>query len=131
MWCYFRVLLGRALTIERSNELCDCESVTLTFDRSTAEALLLVCPLYLVSKPKKCHPQLQPPSWWRFGLRQPGSHDCFSVRWRCEFGATWVDLNLGPLSIYLFTVRPPADGTSRKCGLDRWGFRNKYVLRYL
>jgi hypothetical protein len=51
MWCYFRVLLGRALTIERSNELCDCESVTLTFDRSTAEALLLVCPLYLVSKP--------------------------------------------------------------------------------
>jgi hypothetical protein len=77
MWCYFHMLLGRALTIKRFDELCDCKSVTPTIDRSTAEAFLLICPLCLLSKPKKHQPYLRLPGWRRLGLWQYGGHDSF------------------------------------------------------
>jgi hypothetical protein len=99
--------LGRVFTIEHSDKLHDCESVTphlrsLNRRSLAIEALLFVCPLYLVSEPKKCHIRLRPPGWWRFGLRQLGGHDCFLVRRRHKFGATWADFDLGLLSLLSF-----------------------------
>jgi hypothetical protein len=73
--------LGKASTVGCSGELHECESITPTFNHSTVEASCLVCPSCLASKPKKSHPRLRPPGWWRFRLRQPGGPNCISIRW--------------------------------------------------
>jgi hypothetical protein len=45
--------------VEHFDKLCDRESITLTFDCSTAKALLLFCSLCLASQLKKGHPRLR------------------------------------------------------------------------
>jgi hypothetical protein len=100
------MLLGRASTVEHSDELCDCKSVTPTFDHSTIEALLSICPLCLLGKPKKHQPPpptpLGPPGWWSLGFINLVVMIVFSVRWRFGFSATWADFNFGLLGLIPF-----------------------------
>jgi hypothetical protein len=103
--------------------LHDCESVTPTFDRSTVEALLveallLVCPLHLVSEIKK----IATPTFDRsVGRGLNFGNLVVMIVFRFNGGISF-ELS-GPILIWArstfchFTIHPPTDGTSEESEL--------------
>jgi hypothetical protein len=110
--------LGNDLTVECSDNLHDCESVTPTFDRSTAEAFFLFYNLCLASEPKNITTAFNHPIGGGWSFDNLAVLIVFLVRRRHKFGAAWADFNLGSLGFYLFTIRPPMDWMSGESGLD-------------
>jgi hypothetical protein len=131
MWYYFHMLLLRASIVGCSDELCDCKSVTPTFDCSMADALLLTAPLCLLCELKKRHPGLACQLSGGLGLSNPTVMIVFLVQQRLEFGATWANFNLGPLDLLPFYFLASGGWDVRRMWIGPLRFGNECVLRCL